>query len=227
MNEDTGVQVTFYRDQLNIPDGKSFTPEVERHLVHQNNSNGYLLIDWSYIADRKYNFTYYTMSQDGDDDMSQMDQLLVTPWQVFSWAEPDTQIFIPLGHDFRTIRLAEEYELMVAGDQVQFVRASDMKILGTAEVISTKRTILKYVEDQDIRDFRRVVGGRGNTDPIQKLLSDYYETTLDERTTVVIMHLRATSSIISDPNGAVDIISTQSVGAVIKSLKSNPPINSI
>ena len=55
--------------------------------------------------------------------MLQKDQVLtVTPWQVFSWADPTTQIFIPSGHDFRTIRLADEYELMAAGDHVQFIR---------------------------------------------------------------------------------------------------------
>ena len=73
------------------------------------------------------------MTQVGDEEMLQQQtdqEIVVTPWQVFSWAAPDTQIFIPSGHDFQNVRLAEEYELMAAGDLVEFIRAHDMKLLG-------------------------------------------------------------------------------------------------
>lgn len=153
--------------------------------------------------------------------------LTVTPWQVFSWADPSTQIFIPSGHDFRTIRLAEEYELMAAGDHVQFIRMGDMLILGEAEVISTKRTILKYVEESDISDFRRVVAGKGSDINPIALLSQYYETPLDPRQTVIIMHLRAVTSIISSDDISDPGVNTASVGAVIKSTLTRPVIRGI
>ena len=151
----------------------------------------------------------------------------VTPWQVFSWADPSVQIFIPQGHDFHTIRLADDYELMVAGDQVEFIRMGDMKILGEAEVISTKRTIIKYLEDTDIRDFRRVIGGRNSNESILTLLSNYYETQLSPKTTVIIMHLRAVTSIISSDDLGGDMANTQSVGSVIKSTLTKPVIRGI
>lgn len=225
-----GVDVSFTVKEFTVPRKRPFTPEIERFLVQENNQNGNLLLAWQYVQNRTYRFTFYTMTQVGDEQMlqQQTDQdLIVTPWQVFSWAAPDTQIFIPSGHDFRTIRLAEEYELMAAGDLVEFIRASDMVTLGQAEVISTKRTILQYVEEQDIKDFRRVIGGRGNTDNPLQLLSNYYETNLHPKQTVIIMHLRAATSIISSDDVSDPNVNTASVGAVIKSTLTRPVINGI
>jgi hypothetical protein len=223
------VDLIFSKEEFIVPTNRPFTPEVERYLVQRNNDAGQLLVAWKYIGRRTYHFTFCSQTDTGDETMLQQTEqgLTVTPWQVFSWADPSTQIFIPSGHDFRTIRLAEEYELMAAGDHIEFIRMGDMVVLGEAEVISTKRTILKYVEEQDIADFRRVVGGRGNTDNPLQLLSQYYETPLLPSQTVIIMHLRAVTSIISSDDLSDPSVNTASVGAVIRSTLTKPVIRGI
>ena len=225
---DEAVELTFYADEFSVPKGSPFTPEIESYLVRKNNEEGGLLISWQYTGNRTYRFTFCKEAPIGGQDMNIDTQgFTVTPWQVYSWADPSVQIFIPQGHDFHTIRLAEDYELMAAGDQVEFIRMGDMKILGAAEVISTKRTIIKYLEDTDIKDFRRVIGGRGNQDDLLTLLSKYYETQLSPKTTVIIMHLRAVTSIVSSDDTNGDLVTTQSVGSVIKSTLTKPVIRGI
>ena len=222
------VDLVFYADQFTVPKGSPFTPEIERYLVRKNNEEGGLVIAWQYVGNRSYRFTFCKEEPIGGQKNMDVDTgFTVTPWQVFSWADPSVQIFIPQGHDFHTIRLADDYELMAAGDQVEFIRMGDMKILGEAEVISTKRTIIKYLEDADIRDFRRVIGGKDNQDDILTLLSKYYETQLSPKTTVIIMHLRAVTSIISSDDLGGDMANTQSVGSVIKSTLTKPVLRGI
>jgi hypothetical protein len=224
-----GVDLTFFVDDFEVPKGRPFTPEVERYLVRKNNEEGGLLITWQYTGNRIYRFTFCKESLIGGQDMNVDTQgFTVTPWQVFTWSDPSVNIFIPQGYDFRTVRLAEEYELMAAGDQIEIIRMGDMRILGEAEVISTKRTIIKYLEEADIKDFRRVIGGRENKEDIVTLLSRYHETHLSAKTTVIIMHLRALTSIMSsEDDGGSDLVSTQSVGSVIKSSLTKPMIKGI
>ena len=225
---DDAVELSFYADEFTVPKGSPFTPAIERYLVRKNNEEGGLVIAWQYIGNRSYRFTFCKEESIGVQENMDVDTgFTVTPWQVLSWADPSVQIFIPQGHDFHTIRLAEDYELMAAGDQVEFIRMGDMKILGEAEVISTKRTIIKYLEDTDIRDFRRVIGGRNSNESILTLLSNYYETELSPKTTVIIMHLRAVTSIVSSDDMNGDLVTTQSVGSVIRSTLTKPVIRGI
>ena len=116
---------------------------------------------------------------------------------------------------------------MGAGDPVEFYRMSDSRVLGEGEVLSTKRTLIRYLKEDDVRDMRRLVGGKNNTDNPLTLLSNYYEDELSENTPVIVMHLRATTSIISDPDTVGDMANTASIGAVIKSSLTKPIIKGI
>jgi hypothetical protein len=224
--EKGSVELTFYIKEFNVPDDEAITPAVEEYLADENVNEGGALLAFSYLGNYTYRFYFY--KRNNVEHMNTIDhQILVTPWQVLSWADPSVPIFIPSGHEFSTIRLSAHYEMMAAGDPIEFFRISDGKALGNAEIIWTKRTLIKYLKEDDIRDFRRVVGGRQNTEDIQTLLSRYYEADLTAGTGVVVMRLRALTSIISDPAEPSDIVSTQSVGAVISSLKSNPPVQGI
>lgn len=224
--EEAGVTLIFYKKEFIVPDNQAVTPAVEDYLVEESIKEGSSVLGFNYLGEYTYHFYFYKRSN--EENMPTTDsRFLVSPWQVLSWADPTTPIFIPSGHEFSTIRLSAHYEMMTAGDPIEFFRISDGKALGTAEVIWTKRTLIRYLKEDDVRDFRRVVGGRNNQDDILTLLSRYYEAELSPDHGVVVMRLKAVTSILSDPGEAADIISTQSVGAVIQSLKSNPPIQSI
>lgn len=225
-SEEAGVTVVFYKKEFTVPEDEDITPAVEDFLVEENIKHRGSLAAFAYMGEGTYHFIFTKWSEEMDYKTDQ-DSYLVTPWQVLSWADPSVPIFIPSGHEWSTIRLSAHYEMMAAGDPIEFYRVTDGKALGHAEVIWTKRTMIRYLKDDDIRDFRRVFAGKNNQEDILTLLSRYYESALSPHTGVVVMRLKALTSIISDPNDAADIISTQSVGAVIQSLKSNPPISSI
>jgi hypothetical protein len=219
------VELIFYLKEFTVPEDEAITPAVEEYLVDENINEGGSVLAFAYHGNLTYHFYFCKRNMDHMNNTEQ--QILVTPWQVISWADPSVPIFIPSGHEFCTIRLAAHYEMMAAGDPIEFFRISDGKALGNAEVIWTKRTLIKYLTPDDVRDFRRVIGGKESKEDILTLLSGYYEAELLPDTGVVVMRLRALTSIISDPAQVSDIISTQSVGAVIRGLKSNPPVRSI
>ena len=225
----SSVELSFYMKEFAVPDDTAFTPEIERYLVHENLTDGGFLLEWLYDENRNvYRFAFCNHTNNGGEPMQNIDhRFTVTPWQVFSWAPADLQIFIPDGHEFKTIRLAEEYDYMGAGDPVEFYRMSDSRALGEGEVLSTKRTLIRYLKEDDVRDMRRLVGGKNNTDNPLTLLSNYYEDELSENTPVIVMHLRATTSIISDPDTVGDMANTASIGAVIKSSLTKPIIKGI
>jgi hypothetical protein len=218
---DQSIELTFYKTELIVQPGKPQTLEVERYLVTENYETGGYLLSWDYLGNRTWQFTLCKQENGMDNGM------MVTPWQVLSWAPPETMIYIPQWADFRTIRLADEYELMGAGDPIEFIRMSDMHVLGQAEIISTKRTLIKYLRYEDIQDFQRVVGGRTCVRSIQELLEAYYEQPLTPNTAVIVMQLTATTSIVSSDEAENDMVNTASVGAIIKSTATTPIIRGI
>ncbi len=161
-------------------------------------------------------------------------EIFVSPWQVFSWAGEEVNIFIPKDYEFKTIRLAEEYDIMQPGDLVEFIRMADMRKLGEAVVISTKRTLVKFLREDDVADFRRVVVGANSHDLIVDVLAKYYEQPLTEDKPVVVLHLKTVKPIASSAGtmpyhmvGSNPPVNTGSMRALIRSQVTSPIVRGI
>jgi hypothetical protein len=188
---------------------------VEHYLAKQNIHHRRMLLSWRYLANGSYQFWF---AKEKDGGAMQSNSLCISPWQVYSFTPPETTIWIPKGHEFCTLRLASHYDLMVPGDPIEILRMNKVQPIGFAEVISIKRTLVRFLDQRDTTDFLRI-NKKHEEDGILKVLSDYYETELDVNTAVIVMHLRAATNI-GDAigKGPCDPANTGSLRGVIDSI---------